>query len=73
MSYLSIRRVLPLKSVIKHKALVKREELHVKFEQEFLRYLGNQRTMNPDIGGKGSQLCRLITMFYLSTLEVTME
>lgn len=74
MGYLSIRRVLPLRSVIKHKALLPRkEQLNLLFEREFVRFLGDQRTCNPDIGGKNSQLCRLVTMYYLSTLEVTME
>ena len=73
MSYLSIRRVLPLKSVVRHKLLNRVEGLFMQFEQEFVQYLGSLRTKDPNMGGKGSQLCRLITMYYLSTLEVTME
>ena len=69
MSYLSIRKVLPLQQVIRHRVLrPQRERLNSFFEREFVRYLGGTRNGNPDIGGKGSQLCRLITMFYLSTL-----
>lgn len=71
MKYLPIRRVLPLKSLLQTKVLLKREGLHVLLEREFLRYIDSYRCNDPSIGGKRSMLCRLITMYFLSTLEVT--
>ena len=71
MKYLPIRRVLPLKSVLQAKSLVRKDGLEMLLECEFMRYLGYYRNLDPNVGGKRSMLCRLVTMYYLSTLEVT--
>ena len=74
MKYLPIRRVLPLRSVLLAQYIVKNHQnLQTLFEREFLRYLNFYRCRDPNMGGKRSLLCRLITMYYLSTLEVTQK
>ena len=71
MKYLPIRRALPLKSVVLTPCLPQQEKLMAMYEREFLGYLNYYRCRDPDMGGKRSLLCRLITMYFLSTLEVT--
>ena len=71
MKFLPIRRALPLKSVAATQGPRKRESLPALFESEFLRYLNFYRCHDANVGGKRSMLCRLVTMYYLSTLEVT--
>ena len=66
MKYLPIKKAASLKALMLNKALRKKHsQLQVLFEREFLRYLDAYRCHNPNIGGKKSLCCRLITMYYL--------
>ena len=72
MKYLPIKKAASLKALLHYKTLKKRQNYYLTlFEKEFLRYIDFYRCNNPDKGGKRSKLCRLITMYYLQTLEIT--
>ena len=70
MQYLTINYTLMLKTLLSQKPLKDKEDLDPLFEREFLTYLTSYRCNDPNSGGEISGLCRLITGYYLSSMEI---
>lgn len=70
MQYLAINHALSLQTLLSEKPLKGRDDLVALFEREFLTYLTSYRMNDPSCGGDSSGLCRLITGYYLSSLEI---
>ena len=71
LAYLSIKRALLLKAAIEISNHKRQSQMEQWYEREFLAYVGRFRTHDPNIGGKHSFVCALVTQYYLSTMNLT--